>query len=549
MSLAISIPEKKVSAWMAETTVPGTNSWLSRLPIADSLESARDLYRALYTLNRMELAPKNRMELMELYRMPVSQVTGQLQNRLAGATFPLSLQRFKLAEFIRDLQVEMAYGFKLALFDFETVKRPVWGKSSVRAKAIFRSIHYIGNIILRSMYSYLDFPPNTWKELHSLYRYAETTGCVDEPVIEFEGEENRTSTIGKRYKECLLLGLSGPFRMPQGLCRQVNAFVYRWADLVTIEEYSGSEPTRDCQYLVDLDRDLPAVSVARKRNTSNIAGGSRYSMDLTALVDHAAVMLRRLETGTRAKDLDLGGECLDEACRNMLGHLATNWRGNKIRESARIPMNGVVSVCTGLGAIHHFVYHHQIVQDETKNLTSGKRSPLLLSGGRDELISSHRAGFRVAKWDIVNASSGGALVRGHENSGVSLWVGDLVALVDGGIHAPIKLFTVRWIKEHGQKGLEIGLELLSSTVHPILVGHERGPGSYVPGLLLEKISSGQKRLPATLVLQKDLRGKQKDIELIESDSAKPKWVRVLDQIDKTNTYERVTFANLNDQAG
>lgn len=547
MPLAISLPGKKVSAWMAETTVPGTNSWLSRLPIADSLESARDLYRALYTLNRMDLTPKNRMELMELYRMPVSQVTGQLQNRLASAPYPLSLQRFKLAEFIRDLQVEMAYGYKLALFDSETVKRPVWGKSSVRAKAIFRSIHYIGNIILRSMYSYLDFPADIWRELHALYRFAESSGCVEEPVAEFEGEESRTSTISKRYKECLLLGLAGPFRMPQGLCKQVNSFVYRWADLVTIEVKIGNEIPKDCQYQIEFDRDQPAVSVARKRNANSTVGGPRHILDLTTMVDHVASLLRQIETGTPAKELDLGGDCLDEACKNMLGHLLTNWRGNKIRESARIPMNGVVSVCTGLGAIHHFVYHHQIVQDESKNLTNGKKSPVLLSGSENGLSSNHRAGFRVAKWDIVNASSGGALVRGHDNSGINVWVGDLVALVDGGIHAPIKLFTVRWLKEQGENGLEIGLELLSSSVRPILVGHERGPGSYVPGLLLEKVTTGQKRLPATLVLQKDLRGKQKDVELIESNSAKPKWVRILDQVDKTNTYERVTFAGLSDQ--
>jgi len=548
MSLAISLPEKKVSAWMAETTVPGTNSWLSRLPIADSLESARDLYRALYTLNRMDLTPKNRIELMELYRMPVSQVTGQLQNRLTGAPYPLSLQRFKLAEFIRDLQIEMAYGFKLALFDFETVKRPVWGKSSIRAKAIFRSIHYIGNVILRSMYCYLDFPSDIWKELHALYRYAESTGCIDDPVVEFEGEENRTSTISKRYKECLLLGLAGPFRMPQGLCKQVNSFVYRWADLATIKVNSGEEISKECQFLIDFDRDLPAVSVARKRNINNSVGGPRHLLDLTVLVDHVGSMLRRIETGTPVKELDLGGECVEAACKNMLDHLVTNWRGNKIRESARIPMNGLVSVCTGLGAIHHFVYHHQIVRDESKNLTNGKKSPVLLSGSENEFSANHRAGFRVAKWEIVNASSGGALVRGQENSGVSLWIGDLVAMVDGGIHAPIRLFTVRWMKERGHKGLEIGLELLSSGVSPILVGQERGPGSYVPGLLLEKVTSGQKRLPATLVLQKDLRGKQKDVELIESNSAKPKWVRVLDQVDKTNTYERVTFADLRDQA-
>jgi len=550
MSLSISIPEKKVSAWMAETTVPGTNSWLSRLPIADSLESARELYRAIYTLNRMEIAPRSRMELMELYRMPVSQVSGQLQNRLAGATYPLSLQKFKLAEFIRDLQVEMAYGFKLALFDFESSKKPVWGKTSIRAKAIFRSIHYIGNLILRSMYSYLDYPIDTWKELHALYRFAEANDCADEPVEEFEGEESRYSTVSKRYKECLLLGLSGPYRMPNGLCKQVNAFAYRWADLAKIRTSSSLDEENakgDCIFRIDLDRDQPATSLTRTRSLAGESKSQYRILDLSTMVDQVSAMLRRIETGTPAKELDLGGECLDEACKDMLAHLLSNWRGDKIRESARIPMSGQVSVCTGLGAIHHFVYHHQILSDESKNLTNGQSAPVLLAGGNAGFESNHRAGFRVAKWEILNASSGGALIRGQENSGVSLWVGDLVALVDGGYHAPIKLFTVRWLKEGGRKGLEIGLEMLSLSIQPILVGREHGAGSYVPGLMLERVVTGQKRVPVTLLLPKDLRGKQKDVELIESHSAKPKWVRVLDQVDRTNTYERVTFATLSDQ--
>ena len=348
-------------------------------------------------------------------------------------------------------------------------------------------------------------------------------------------------------KECLLLGLSGPFRMPQGLCKHVNAFVYRWADLAEIVTADASSQSGECQFQIEFDRDQPALSKVRKRSAANHSAVARQVLDLTTLVDHVASMLRRIETGTPTKELDLGGDCLEEVCKTMLGHLMNNWRGNRIRESARIPMSGRVSVCTGLGAIHHFVYHHQIIQDETKNLKSGKYSPVLLTGANSDNSSNHRAGFRVAKWEIVNASSGGALIRGQENSGVTLWVGDLVALVDSGIHAPIKLFTVRWLKEQGPKGLEIGLEMLSSAVSPILVGEERGAGSYVPGLLLEKVVTGQKRIPATLVLQKNVRGKQKDVELIDSNSAKPKWVRVLDQIDKTNTYERVTFASLSDQ--
>jgi len=528
---------------MAETTVSATEGWISRLPIADSVESARDLYQALYTLNRMELAPKNRFELMELYRQPVSQVTGQLQNRLSSSSYPLSQQRYRLAEFVRDLQVEMSYGYKIALFDAETHRRPILGKSSERAKLVFRSLHYLGNTIMRSVSSYLAYPKGIWKEIHALYQFAENHKCQHELVSAFAADSDRKSTIEKRYKEILLLALANPYKMPIGHSRQVNAFVYRWADLAEIKPAASAGNRVTGQFLVDFDEDNSGNSIARKAFSADLLRATARLLDCRPLVDHVESYIRQINTGTRARDLDLGGECVEEACKDMLQALSAAWKGNQKRRNNRIQIEGQATVCSGLSSIHHFVHQQQ-------NLGQGRSSgqeystPLLL-GVREPGNNKLQPGsFRVANWEVVNASSGGALIKGRDQTGVNVRIGDLLALMDTGKRSPIKLFAVRWMKELGAKGLEIGLEMLSDDISAILVSQERDGGSYVPALMLEKIDSEIGKLPRTLLLQRDLRGKQKDIELIEPGDRISKWVRVLDTIDHTASYERVTFVSL-----
>jgi len=76
--ITLSMPAKRVSAWMAETDPKSARAWLASLPLADSAESAREIYQALYTLNRQELDATCRFELMELYCSPVASVTPRL---------------------------------------------------------------------------------------------------------------------------------------------------------------------------------------------------------------------------------------------------------------------------------------------------------------------------------------------------------------------------------------------------------------------------------------------------------------------------------------
>ena len=78
--LALTLPTKRVSAWMAETDPKYAQAWIASLPLADSAETAREIYQALYTLNRQDLDAARRFELMELYNAPVATVTSTLES-------------------------------------------------------------------------------------------------------------------------------------------------------------------------------------------------------------------------------------------------------------------------------------------------------------------------------------------------------------------------------------------------------------------------------------------------------------------------------------
>jgi hypothetical protein len=114
------MPTKRVSAWMTETDPKYAQAWLASLPLADSAETAREIYQALYTLNRQELDAARRFELMELYSSPVASVTAALESYFTRAALPLTPKKRQLAEFIRQLHMEMAYGYKGCLQDLET---------------------------------------------------------------------------------------------------------------------------------------------------------------------------------------------------------------------------------------------------------------------------------------------------------------------------------------------------------------------------------------------------------------------------------------------
>jgi hypothetical protein len=534
----LSVPPKRVSAWVAETTVEGTRAWLEELPLTDSAQVAQWLYQALFTLNRMELPHGERMTLMELYRAPVSAAVDGLQGNFTYLSLPLRPRQKQLADFLCQLNMEMAYGYKRVVL-VGLRQRKHWEDESFLT-AVERSIHYLGEVLLRAYQVYMPFPPGVWKEIHSLYRYAEQHACENAPLADH-------TSIAHCYRQVLMLGLCGPYQLLQNESVQVNAFLARWADKAVIDSrVQGVDPVG--RFLVDFDTDHPAVPLPHDvplRNAPSMRVVNAIELARTA---HDFVV--RLQKGESPQALELGFDCVDTACVDTLKRMLRFWGLAGRRHFSRRRLQQPLSLCVGLHAIHFFVdgqrpfvSPHKPVIVRERAVEAPDRS--MLEAEANAAPVTHGVPgevFRVdSKWQVRDESAGGLSLARSGEASLPIHIGDVL-----GIHNPTlnqwRIGVVRWVKSPDPQNVEMGVEMLAPSAQALAVrplGRISEP--YNQALLLPSIAALHQ--PATLIVPCGSYLPGQDIEIAEAELP-PRIVRIFNVVERTNSFTQIVFADV-----
>lgn len=570
-NLALLIPEKEVSAWVAETNPKEARAWLESLPLADSGEAARDIYQALYTLNRLELATQSRLDLMELYKGPVVMVSSVLQSQFVGLALPLPPEVRKLAEFIRQLHMEMAIGYKCVIHDLQAARRP-WGKKNLLVMATERSLRYLGEVLARSYQVYMPPPPEVWKEIHALYRYAEQHGRLSHP-IEISEENKSTATILERYLQIVLLALCNPYQLPQNECNYIRSFLESRTDKATIEDQVNvADPVG--RFLIDLSADAPPVPFAQQDRAQESEHYRVLSTIELARTVHG--YMKRLEQGESGSFLNLGAEMSSIACRDVLKRMIKFWGLTPKRVYSRTKTRGLLALCTGINALHFFGGGRKPfkspeteVQEEPKESQRASRKvPAKYrndESGQVEAAADAEASetpappswlaeaklavpdtFPVDRWQLRDESARGLLLAREGEVGAHVRVGDLLGIQaskDGGTW---RAGVVRWIKSPDGNQVEMGVERLAPIVTPVAVkpAVNNMPGTgrrYTQALLLPAMPVLQR--PATLILTRGVYEPGRSLHLVV-DGEKPKIVRPLKLLERTASFDQIVFTEV-----
>lgn len=538
---ALSLPGNRVSAWVVETRVEPTRKWLALLPLADSGETAQQLYQALYTLNRMTLAPAERLALMELYIEPVAVASAGLRGQFLHFAVPLKPRQKQLADFLLELQREMAYGYKHVLEGYRRERRP-WEQAGF-ALATERAIRFLGECLLRAYHVYMPAPVGVWREIHGLYRYAEGCDGADAALPAPGG----TETIARRYLQVLMLGLCGPYQLPQNECLQVDAFLARWAHKAELTPYlAGIDPTG--HFLLDLDADHPATPFPRDVPLRDAPALRAVNAIELARTVHG--FIARLQKGEPARALGLGFDCAGPACIDTLRRMLRFWGLAGRRHFSRRRQHQPLSLCVGLPAIHFFASGQQPFTPPAAGPAAPERA--VQAPDRASLEAEARQGeapgaitgefFRIDnRWVLRDESAGGLALSRHADVGLPIRVGDLI-----GIHNPgtgqWRIGTVRWVKSPDVKRVEMGVEMLAPQARPLAVrpGGSENAG-FSPGLMLPAIEA--LRQPPTLLLPRGACQPNQEFELAEAGAA-TRRVRVLKILERTNAFAQVVFADV-----
>lgn len=535
----LSLPPERESAWVVETTPEDTRKWLAELPLADGAQTAKLLYQALFTLNRMPLDVADRLTIMEFYREPVTVATAALQTHFTHVALPLRPRQKQLADFLLQLHMEMAYGYKHVVESGQHQRKP-WEDEDF-CLALERSVRYLGEVLLRAYQVYMPIPTGVWQEIHSLYRYAEQHACEQQALADDD------VTIASSYLQVLMLGLCGPYQLPQNECHQVNAFLARWTRKVGISPRIESiDPVG--HFLLDLDADHPAVPFPHDVPLRDAAG--LRAVNALELARTAYDFINRLRKGEPPRALDLGFDCVGGSCIDTLKRMLRFWGMAGRRHFSRHRLRRPLSLCVGVNAIHFFIDGQRPFTPPDKSVVIPEREAVAPDGAmleaeaRTESVESLASSeiFRVdSRWLVHNESAGGLSLARTGDIGLHLRVGDAL-----GIHNPDtnqwRIGVVRWVKSPDTQRVEVGVEMLAPSAQALAV---RAPGSgqasYSQALLLPPIEALHQ--PATLVVPSGTFRAGQELEIAEAELP-VRRVCILNIVERTTSFSQIVFADV-----
>ncbi|UCH53469.1 MAG: hypothetical protein JSW09_01265 [Pseudomonadota bacterium] len=568
----LSVPEKRVSAWFAETDPRYARAWLDSLPLADTTESAREIYRAAYTINRQDLDPQQRFELMDLYGPVVDTLCNSLQGHLTHVALPLAPKKRQIADLVRHLHTEMAFGYKACLNSLASVRLP-WTRRQLALNASERAMRYLSEVLLRSYLAYLPYPVDVWREIHTLFRYAMVHGRENEPV---NGGHSQAPalTIRARYLQAVLLGLTSPYQLGHGECGLIQQFLSRWAELAQLQtNLDVRNPVG--YFLVDLNADAPATPFPRGAQLSE--SEHLLTLNTIELVRQIHTFVSRLQRGESAHSLELGLECLDSACIDLMRRLVRAWALVPRRQHSRLKRQGSVFLCVGLNALRFFSNGQRPFRlPESMNRGADADKPLAVpdlestnsADGDDKnemyialdepgaIRAENVAGAgsvvpvsmppsetcRADRWQVCDVSPRGLLLSRTGEALNHVRVGDLLGVQRSADAAHWSVGVVRWMKSPDPASLELGVELLAPHAVPAALWPVDGQAIHeiaTIALSLPAIQAMHK--PATLLLSRGLFQPDRDFYLYDGSSA-PRRIRLLKQLERAGTYEQVLFA-------
>jgi cyclic-di-GMP-binding protein len=549
----LSVPARRDSGWVAQTDPGHARVWLSSLPIASGgLDTAREVYQALYTVNRQDLRLNVRLELMGLYEPVVATIGVALHSHLAHASPPLNPKTRELAEFLRRLHVEMAYGYKVGLRDINRA-RLLLGRKSRFAQCMERVLYHLNEVLQRSYFVYIPCPPGVWREIHELYRVAESLRVVREPVT----IDGSPITIEERYLQTVLLGLANPYHLPHNGVQQVHSFLLKCAkqaQIVPVAMGTGQQ----AHFLIDLTTDAPPAPFTWDARWSS---GTERLLDVQELLRNLRSYIGRLEKGESIEAVVLGLDARDAGTVDLMRRLLRAWGDSVRRRYARHQRNSTVSVCIGLQSLYFFSNDQRPFARTTEKLsreaidfTSGTLSDVAfveLDDVENQPVSANSAAettgenHRVDAWQLRDIGPQGLSLAQYGDAATALRVGELLGIQQTADQGRWRAAVVRWIKSPDTGSLEAGLELLAAAITPIAA--RVAPTSagkirdWFPALWLPAVEVT--RRPPTLLLGRGACRVGDELELVEGEGA-PRRVRVLRLLERTGSFEQIVYADV-----
>lgn len=555
-------------------------AWVAGLPLANLGESSRLLFEALSAINPLELPADQRFRTLELLGEPLHTVIEGMKIHFVGKSFPLGDKGRQIIQLVQVLMNLMATGYHRVIEDGGE-KRGLLRDNRQTILAVHRALTYLGQALLRAYQVYTPYPSGVWQRVHRLYHYAESHGFANNDIKDESTAADGTHSIENAYKRLLLLALACPYRLRQGEVEQVYRWLGDWAQHATLSKlFETHNPNGLFMTNFEAD-DPPTYRVLRQ--------SEYYNPDACRLLNATRLADAIRDTLTRHWQDNRAARRINE---QVMRRLMLAWGVMPKRRFTRTQKQSTAVVATGLSAAHYFIGGDAVFEDmryrddaplynkparfeasetsdhqyqpdvwEISDIHNPQaphathldihRNPCLdfnAVEGAPQAACAPVNEYHTHEWKMVNVSAGGYRLLWDKSEDSRAQVGELVGLRDSTdpdcFH--LSLGVVRWMKHGSERGLELGVEMLSpgavavgSKIHKVNGGCE-----YMRSLLLPAIKTiGQ---PATL-LTPALPYHVGDIVMVNS-HGKEARVELTKLVENTGSFAQFQFRPLDSQA-
>ncbi|MCC7483772.1 MAG: hypothetical protein IT529_02175 [Burkholderiales bacterium] len=528
-------PAGSAAAALQFFDAPSFRAWRERLPVTDTGLAHGALAAQARALAGANLPAGTRFELLEALRELAAPLQAAAAKKYLGRPVPLDDDDRASWNDVVDVWSAAAAGYD-GLID--AMAGPAPELASRAALICQRALRATGLAMSEHNRVYRKVPAALWRQLHRLYRFAETAGLAAELVHDEAGRGVAATSCAGAYLHALLTQLAQPDALTVAQMDIVERWLESWAALVTLAAAparQGAAPV----IAVDPDSDRGAGLAA-----GSPPAAARY-LELEALgrvLRQAAAALRRGETPA-----GLGlGEMPRDACEKLVTLLHVQWcAAGTGRADERSPGGIVVTISPNIAAIHYGLTGRAFRQPGGE-ITARERQDMDMLGyvseSTDRAMVSQRSAT-IETWVIVNKSASGFLGLCRDPSPATRIGHNQLLGLRNPSNRSLYLGTVQRLIVDESGGIWVGLRLITSNPQALAARNSaaRGPEAarYDRALLVPEDAA--RKLPASLVLLPGWFAPGRELHLYREKSER---VQLKLLMDRGPNFERVTFSPL-----
>ncbi|QDQ26566.1 hypothetical protein FNU76_09385 [Chitinimonas arctica] len=474
MSLVLNLPEPITGYSLSvETNPKALRAWLISLPPGNLMESARAIFDALTTLNRIKLDADVRLKLLEHYQLAVDMLDAPLEAAYTSAAVPAKEKNKQSMALARNLQLELANGYKLVLSERLNARFSLGNRHI--PELIQKLLITYQKLMWVCCKSYAQIPAGVWQEAHTLFRYAIQHKQIDLP----EGVDHPIKTIGGYYKQILLLSLADPYRYHPVEHDKIQDLIKNYGAAALFQPL-GNTPNPAGFFLVRLDADVAPAFLGQR--PLDVEPSSAILLDTMEMAKHLHKALHSVEQ----KLPGASDRSKAQAWIDLLRRVTRQWSITPKRVFQRIRANTRVNMVVGLRMTAFYLNDGKpllqpVVLDDT--VVVDGEGPLSVSG----------AGYSPADdWLVINESPGGFALRMEPVPQNCVYrVGDMVGLrAKPGDEWMVAC--VRWLQAPDDgEAVEIGVQVLAPKGEPAMLRPtiSHAGASFQPCVILPEVSA------------------------------------------------------------